>query len=271
MAIDAKLGRVETGLIPDNQVSLSDNGAYPLFCHQAAFTPAVFHRFRQHPVYRVILEHVTIEHGRQYLGEIRKSHNIYASLDSLRQNDLVGGPKLSDIDELKQINTTTLRYVKVLCDLENMFGSLRGTSICEIGVGYGGQCRVIDDYFQPRRYCLVDLRPALNLAEAWLSRFPLQCTISFRTMNELEYTESDLVISNYAFTELPRWIQERYMEKIISRSKRGYITFNRMNPAHFSSFTVEELLARIPGSAVLPESPCTYEGNCLIAWGHLCD
>jgi hypothetical protein len=36
----------------------------------------------------------------------------------------------------------------------------------------------------------------------------------------------DLVISNYAFSELPSELQTRYIEKIILKAKRGYLTIN---------------------------------------------
>jgi len=58
-------------------------------------------------------------------------------------NDHVGDPERYLYDKLL-ISPSTLRYCKVFSDLVNLFTSLDGYSICEIGGGYGGQCRIID-------------------------------------------------------------------------------------------------------------------------------
>ena len=70
------------------------------------------------------------------------------------------------------VSPTTLRYLKVANDLETLFSSLDGLRICEIGVGYGGQCRVLDAMFAVKSYTLVDLRPVLELASVSLVSLP---------------------------------------------------------------------------------------------------
>ena len=61
------------------------------------------------------------------------------------------------------------------------------------------------------------------------------------------------MISNYAFTELRREMQEVYFNKIILSSAAGYITYNDINPADFRSYTREESLNKIPGARVIEE------------------
>ena len=58
----------------------------------------------------------------------------------------------------------------------------------------------------------------------------MPATLQYKTMNEISPNQYDLVISNYAFTELPREIQTVYYEKIISKSAKGYITYNDITP-----------------------------------------
>ena len=268
LKVDSRLSYRQTVATPTNQTSVSDNGEYPLFCHQAAYTPEIFNSFRKNQTYRNILEHVSEFDARQYLIEIRKCQSVYHKIDCLRHNDSAGGPFLVDIDEIKAVSTTTLRYIKVLCDIVNMFPTLNKQKVYEIGVGYGGQCRIIDEFYGPAEYCLIDIRPALQLAETYLDRFALKTTVRFKTINELAIESPDILISNYAFSELPRWLQLRYMEKVICRSKMGYITYNAINPASFESFTAKELQDSIPGAEILPETPCTHKGNCIIVWGH---
>jgi hypothetical protein len=122
-------------------------------------------------------------------------------------------------------------------------------------------------YFNPTSYCLVDITPALTLAQRFLDNFITPATLTYKTLNELERRAYDLIISNYAFTELRRPVQEAYLEKIILPARRGYITFNDTNPGDFNSFTLDELLHIIPGSQVHDEEPLTHPKNCIIAWG----
>jgi hypothetical protein len=188
-------------------------------------------------------------------------------MDRFRRNDDHGGPRTFEYPPVGRFSPSTLRYVKVLADLKARFASLDGFDICEIGVGYGGQCRVIGAWFEPASYCLVDLAPALALARRYLGRYALRTALSFPTMDELAPRDWDLVISNYAFTELPRAIQDAYLDKVILRSKRGYITYNEINPPEFNSYKAQELLRRIPGAQAVAEEPLTHPKNCILVWG----
>jgi hypothetical protein len=86
-------------------------------------------------------------------------------------------------------------------------------------------------------------------------------------MGEMESRAYDLVVSNYAFTELPRSIQESYLQRVILRSSRGYITYNEITPPRFRSYKAEELLALIPRATRVKEEPLTHPKNCIIVWG----
>jgi putative sugar O-methyltransferase len=187
----------------------------------------------------------------------------------LRRNDDFGGPATYEYPGVGSISPSTLRYVKVLTDLKAYFASLDGLDVCEIGVGYGGQCRIINAWFKPASYCLVDIAPALALARRFLERFDLPPVLAYRAMDELTARDYDLVISNYAFTELPRPLQDGYLEKVILRSARGYITYNEITPAEFNSYKAEELLRIIPGAHSVDERPLTHPLNCIILWGDL--
>jgi putative sugar O-methyltransferase len=164
------------------------------------------------------------------------------------------------------ISPTTLRYLKVADDLEKLFGSLEQVDVIEIGVGYGGQCRILDALFAIKSYTLVDLKPALDLAAEFLSHFPLRTSVRFLTMNELGPRSYDLAISNYAFTELAGEVQEIYFAKVLEGTSRGYVTFNAIVPDEYRSLDRNELCQRL-GATVLPEYPLTHPNNCIIVWG----
>jgi len=81
-----------------------------------------------------------------------------------------------------------------------------------------------------------------------------------------------LVISNYAFSELPLELQKIYIEKVIRKSKRGYLIMNSgMN--NFSGRSdgklhLAELRTLLPVFEILDEIPNTGPDNYVIVWGH---
>jgi putative sugar O-methyltransferase len=242
--------------------------AYPEFCLKASNDMLVFSNFRQNDIYRSILEHVNVETGQLYLDEILKMRKeLSIDMDKIKENDLYGNPDLYEYNGIGKICPSTLRYTKVLVDLLRMFNSLDGYKIAEIGVGYGGQCRIINSISRPTDYTLIDIKPALLLAQCYLDGYILSSTMKYKTMNELAKENYDLVISNYAFTELRREIQDVYLDKIILNSKRGYITYNEITPDYFKSYNKNELISIIPDSHIIEEIPLTHKKNCIIVWG----
>jgi phospholipid N-methyltransferase len=246
--------------------SISDNGAYPKFCLSASREDDVFAEFRRNRIYNEILEHVTEAQGRRYLEIASADAALMSLIERFKENDAFGGPLTIAYPNIGAISPSTLRYIKVLFDLKSHFGPLDGFDICEIGVGYGGQCRIVDVAFKPASYTLVDLDPVLRLTRRYLQNFTVAATLHYRTMRELDDRGYDLAISNIAFTELPRAIQNEYLAKIILRSKRGYITYNEISPPEFHSYSAEELIRIIPGSERFNEDPLTHPKNCIIIW-----
>ena len=255
-------------LKPKKSTSISDNLVYPNFCIKASTDLRIFSNFRRNKIYQHILEHVSFELGSAYLEEIKKTNpEVLKSIESFKQNDEWGNPEVFDYSQLGKISPSTIRYIKVFGDLISIFKNMDDFNICEIGVGYGGQCRIINSVTAPSGYTLVDIKPALMLSQVYLDNYILSSVLKYKTMNELEVQNYDLVISNYAFTELPRGIQDVYLKKIVLNSKRGYITYNDISPDYFKSYKREELLKIIPNSRIIDEKPLTHARNCIIVWG----
>ena len=250
--------------------SLADETEYTGFCRKAARDENVFATFRRAPAYNRILEHTSESQGAEYLEIIIQCYpRLRQSFDAFRRNDAVGHPVTFEYHTGGVFSPTTLRYIKVLGDLETLFGDLSALNIVEIGVGYGGQCRIVDAHRGFGSYSLIDLPPCLDLAGAYLDRFETRNT-RFLTMDDLgSPLRSDLVVSNYAFSECTRSIQELYMERVINTCPRGYLTMNTITPQSFRSLTQRELLTRIPHARALPEEPLTHDGNYIIVWGDL--
>lgn len=256
----------------NNKISLSNNTEYPQFCLNASLNEEIFRHFKQNPIYQEILEHVDQKLGQKYIDEIKK---IDASLlkqeliDKFKQNDNVGDATFYDFEEVKHISGSTLRYIHVLAQIKKIFGSLNNKTIGEIGIGYGGQCRILSSFYKIKSYTLIDLKQVLGLAQKYLDNYPLETVVSFKTMNELPYDKQyDFVISNYAFSEISRDFQEIYMEKVIKKSKQGFMIMNQVSPNKFNSLQKEELLSLIPNNPrILEEIPLTHPDNYIIVWG----
>lgn len=253
---------------PTGRSSISDSGEYPEFCRRAATDDDVFARFRRSATYMWILEHVTREQGNAYLEEIRRRPREASRFEALLTEREAGGPRRYRFGELGLVSPTTMRYAKVASDLDELFGPLDGLRIAEIGIGYGGQCRVIESLWTPASYELYDLPEVLALAGRFLDASGVdRATIVAHDGRDPERAEVDLVVSNYAFSELRREIQDGYLENVIATAKRGYLTYNHISPPELRSYTAEEFVAMIPGAHVLPETPLTDPENVVVVWG----
>jgi putative sugar O-methyltransferase len=252
----------------NRRTSVTDERAYTDVCEQAARDPAVFATFRRHPAYVRALEHVTRDKGGEYLRiALEQVPAFVPLLERFRENDRLGGPKTYEYGEHGQFAPTTLRYVKVLSDLVTHFGSLDGFRIIEIGAGYGGQCAVTNVPFRPSSYALVDLEPCLALQNTYLSQLGVPNVRSMSADTLPTDGTYDLVVSNYAFSECVREVQEDYLARVLRRSSRGYLTCNWISPRGFRSLSPDELLEAIPGSRFVPEIPKTAEENRIWVWG----
>ncbi len=124
-------------------------------------------------------------------------------------------------------------------------------------------------YCPIKEYAIIDLPEVLELVKQYLRQF----SIKDKNVRYIDGTsvfkeeEYDLVISNYAFSELQRNVQEMYINKIISHSKKGFIIWNNLSWKRLGGYSLEEVLACINGSKIIPEDPQTGVENCIIVWG----
>lgn len=170
--------------------------------------------FKRDPRLTKIFEHASIEQGAAYLSLIlRQTPELFKHNFT---NDLYGNPYLYEyILEGGYFSPSTLQYIGVLSNLITKFGSLDGMRIVEIGGGYGGQCRTIMDVFKPECYTIIDLPEVCELQRKYCAA---KC-------QSLIYNESyDLVISNYALSEIPD--NKQYIDGVLRKSTHGYITCN---------------------------------------------
>jgi len=146
---------------------------YLKVCQSAVDDEEVFRTLKSHCDYTLVLEHVTSPEGLDYYLTIKKEFPyLLQFMEKFATNDDTGNPRKYFYEEIGiEMSPTTLRYIKVLADLLNLFGRLDGMDIVEIGGGYGGQCKIICDFSEPKSYTLVDRHEVLLLNEKYLKRY----------------------------------------------------------------------------------------------------
>lgn len=248
--------------------SISDTQQYKNVCINAANDDECFKAFKNNPIYNGILEHVSKEQGDLYLEYIKNnSPELLYNIEEFKKNDTYGGTILSTYQGIGEISPSTLRYIKVLSDLKNIFGSLDGKKIIEIGAGYGGQCLIINKLFKPSEYAILDLDEASALSKRYLLENNIQPRIiGIQDIENLD-EDFDIIISNYAYSELTKELQDIYYNKIISRSKNGYLTYNFISDlCNIDSYSKNEILDKFSKKniKILEETPKTFEKNIIM-------
>ena len=252
--------------------SVSDNGLYLMAVEEALNDKKKFKKFKSNIFYKDILEHVNYSQGLEYLNIIKRDSNLLNNIEKFLINDEIGSPKKYYYDELKtKISPTTLRYIKVASDIKKIFKD-KITNIVEIGCGYGGQYLILDQVMKINQYILMDLYDVNKLIEKYLENHLLNSSYETKTINQLQSNKQfDLVISNYAFSELPTQTQISYIKKILSNSKNGYLTMNsgKKNSTFKKHLSIEEIKNYIKDIKILEEEPNTNEENYIIVWGNI--
>jgi len=248
--------------------SISDTIDYKKVCLEASTNENLFNNFKNNPIYNGILEHVSKDQGQLYLNYINNNfQNLDEYIDRFKKNDIYGGTFLSEYDKIGYISPSTLRYIKVLSDLDTLFGDLNNKKIVEIGVGYGGQCFILSQYYKINDYSLIDLDESLLLTDKYLNKLDVSHRIiNINNISELD-EDFDLVISNYAYSELSRELQDLYYEKVIKRSKNGYFTYNFIsNLFNIDSYSKEEVFNKFSEKnlKIMDEYPNTFENNIIL-------
>ena len=193
-----------------------------------------FATFKQLPGIKRAIERLPPARGAEYRAIVlRQTPGLLDHLDRFKENDTSGSPTTAPFPE-GMMSPTTWRYIKVLSDLQMLFGRLDGCHVAEIGAGYGGQCKIISDLYDVASYTIYDLEPVSRLAEKYLcyAASPAAAKLrlaDFRRLDQDPPETFDLVISNWALSECTKEIQDVYIRHVLRRSKRGYITYNQIS------------------------------------------
>jgi hypothetical protein len=208
-------------------LTAQDTTPYAEICMEAVENDEVFEKFKQDPRYTAILEHVSPEHGQKYFNGIMHYELDAELIEAFKENDKLGGANVIDYeDPFGYVSPSTLRYVQNTLDIAHFVGEGEINKIVEIGGGYGGLCKTISCLCDFDEYHIYDLEAASKLQEKYLSNFDVKDKAFFHSTPE-KIEDVDLVISNYAYSELNLELQDLYYENVIKNAKRVYMILNR--------------------------------------------
>lgn len=247
--------------------SFSDNKEYLSIVLLASSNDKVFSKFRANRQYRKILEHVTKLLALKYIDSLSYRIDLRATFSRLGRCDRLGGPIRYRFKNLGFYSPTTIRYVYFHTELEKFFGDLTGLKVIEIGGGFGGQAAVSTTINSRIEWQIFDLPEVLLLQEKYLTKANPAGSITFCSGLEINETYGDLLLSNYALSEISRDLQVEYINKVVLNCKKGYMAWNTISEVQSAGLSLLEILALIPGSRVDDEVPLSSVGNKIISWG----
>ena len=200
---------------------------YAEICTEAVENDNAFKRFKQDSRYTAILEHVSPEQGKLYADGVLQYDIDSELIESFKENDSIGGSSLYNYGEpFGRVSPSTLRYMQNALDISYFFGEGDLNKIVEIGGGYGGLCKTINCLCEFGEYHIYDMEPASKLQEKYLSNFDISGKVIQHSEPE-ELEDIDLLISNYAYSELGENLQDLYYNNVIKNSKKVYMILNK--------------------------------------------
>lgn len=230
---------------------------YNQLCSDAVKDDAVFANFRQDQTCITVVDSSWKEVGDTCIDVI--IDNEIDLFDKFVTSDSVGNPVTHYYEKIGlSFSPNTLRYGKILADLIEYFGSLNRMNIIEVGVGYGGQCKIIHDLYQPKSYTLLDYPEVLQLSKKYLNHFGVNVTL--RDMMDTAKGHYNLFISNYAFSEIERRWQIFYCQHIIRYVPKGFMICNVLTEREIIDLMDKK------NYYILPEYPQTGVHNFVYIW-----
>lgn len=208
------------------RTSGSDVKSYRDICRLASQDETVFSTFRVHKDYGYNLGEWQDDTRKIALDIIEKEYpDLLEYTKKFEESEKFGGPLIHKT-KLGNFSDPTIRYIRTLGNIKTLFGSLDNFNIVEIGAGYGGQCKITSDAYNVNSYTLVDLPEVLALDKKFLTKLNVKNVQYMPPDTVPSATSYDLIVSNFAFAECERSIQQNYIDRILKYVKRGFITYN---------------------------------------------
>lgn len=255
LSVDTEIPTSKTEL---GESSVSGNMPWVDFCAAYADEEIDSKSFRRYRAVRNIVETACPTEARHYLGLIQQWGPEYLKDSNVISIDGWGDPIRCPglvLGTSRPFSPTTLRYLATALWLKRGNKIPSGEKIVEIGVGFGGLA-AMNQIVSQCPTVLVDL-PQVEKAAARMLR-ETGLNPSAETSLNCDLPSIPLVISNYAFTELNRSLQDQLLEKYLRHAKHGMIVSNAaIFASKIGGRTDDELVTWLQDAGV----PATSESN----------
>lgn len=240
----------------------SASGGYEAWrevCRKAASDDEAFNKFRNNDIVKLIIDGYPPHAAWEYLISIRNKPYFREIIRRWHESDSICSPQTKIKFTLKNkdfsLSPATGRYIRNVYNLIEIFGKdiLQGV-ICEIGAGFGGDCKIFKDFLniysdkaqQRHKYYIFDLPSAVGLIRRYLKSFNYSAKF-MDVFNERSLPQHyDLIISNAAFSEMRGKLLDQYFDKIISKADKGYFITNfESHSAPDGGWTTEEFIGNL--------------------------
>ena len=256
--------------------SLTNLTEFPEIALKAAINKKTYLIFRRHRRVTPVLEHVSKSLGQKYLNIILNKYDLNQNdiLEIIQPLQNIGSPKKYSYELFNQkISPTALRYLKIALDIkEQIKGKNNIKKFVEIGCGYGGQAVILSRILDIESYTFLDLWQVNLLIRRFIEDCNFTSEYKINTLGELENANDsyDFCLSNYAFSEIEKNLQQKYYKKVISKASNGYMIINSgelgLHDLGIQSFSQEKLLEMINNSYIEEEIPKCHRLNYVLKW-----
>jgi hypothetical protein len=256
--------------------SISGTMDWPRACAALASGALTSKNFRRIHAVRQVVETLGPVDGRHFARWIRDSAPGYLTDKRVAAIDAWGDPirwPAACLGTPRAFSPTTLRFLAHALWLKKEGFVKEGGTVVEIGVGFGGLA-AMNAIVSNATTIMIDLPPVAVAAMLQMRELGLG---NFASIDQSKATAGDVCfISNYAFTELSREMQDAYADQFIRHADRGVILSNaavfaqhmrsRDNNQIIELLSKHGIMAKEESSStVLCQSDIRF-GNALVLW-----
>jgi hypothetical protein len=209
-----------------SDTSVSGTMDWPQACAALANGTWKSKNFRRIHAVRQVVETLGPVDGRYFSKWIRDNAPNYLTDQRVAAIDTWGGPIRWPgvcLGTPHSFSPTNLRYLAHALWLKKEGFVKEGGTVVEIGVGFGGLA-AMNAIVSNATTIMIDLPPVAKAAMLQMRELGLG---NFASNDQSKATAGDVCfISNYAFTELSREMQDAYVDEFIRHANRGVILSN---------------------------------------------
>ena len=182
-------------------------------------------KFKELGEVKEMLEHVSVEHGREYLEDLLKEGISIDLIEEVSELNDTNGAEIINYHGIS-VSPSTLRYLRHAVDISNLIESKKfngAVNLVEVGGGYGALCLILNFILEKQgievnNYHIIDLEPVSNLQKHYL-KGKLENAYFHDSSNFGADVEEDnlILISNYCLGEIAIDTRKKYLEILLPK------------------------------------------------------